>query len=226
VLVGPGLKGLVGMSVARQLHQHGGHVTVCRARAAYAVPTGAAPHPHHTLMQHHYHAKQLWADLGGKECHVGTLPVSPVTIIVDALLGLGWNSQRGGAMTNDDVITRHQHATGLSVEVATLVEWANKNGGKIVSVDVPTGVEADTGESCGLWAQAQVTVALGLPKPGLVPDKTGELFLADVGLPRVVYEKAGVYVKNTHPNNFSEKIPTEFSWKEKYVIKLTGHVNK
>ena len=36
------------------------------------------------------------------------------------------------------------------------------------------------------------TMTLARPKSGLVPDKTGDLILADIGIPRKTYERAGV----------------------------------
>jgi hydroxyethylthiazole kinase-like uncharacterized protein yjeF len=57
----------------------------------------------------------------------------------------------------------------------------------VVSADVPSGVDADTGAVPGAAVQADVTVAFGFPKPGLLlfpgAGQAGELVVADIGLP-------------------------------------------
>jgi hydroxyethylthiazole kinase-like uncharacterized protein yjeF len=57
----------------------------------------------------------------------------------------------------------------------------------VVSADVPSGVDADTGRVPGAAVHADVTVAFGFPKPGLLlfpgAGLAGELVLADIGLP-------------------------------------------
>jgi NAD(P)H-hydrate epimerase len=60
-----------------------------------------------------------------------------------------------------------------------------------VSLDVPSGVDADTGAAPGPAVDPDRTLTLALPKPGLA--RTGGLLeLADLGIPAGVYEAAGV----------------------------------
>ena len=73
-----------------------------------------------------------------------------------------------------------------------LIEWANAQTAPVVSLDVPSGVDATTGIPPGAALQATVTMTLALPKTGLVGDPVGRLWLADIGIPDEVYRRAGI----------------------------------
>ena len=72
------------------------------------------------------------------------------------------------------------------------IEWANSVDTLKVAIDVPTGLNADTGEAFDLVFEADITVTMAALKPGLLlregPDVTGDLFIADIGAPRTLYE--------------------------------------
>ncbi|NER84399.1 MAG: NAD(P)H-hydrate epimerase, partial [Leptolyngbya sp. SIO1D8] len=59
----------------------------------------------------------------------------------------------------------------------------------ILSLDTPSGVDSTTGETPGEFIKATWTMTLALPKTGLLPDKTGTLYLADIGIPAQVYRQ-------------------------------------
>lgn len=58
---------------------------------------------------------------------------------------------------------------------------------KLLSIDVPSGIDATTGKVCGVAARASATVTMGLPKIGLVQsggcEYCGRIRVADIGLP-------------------------------------------
>lgn len=56
----------------------------------------------------------------------------------------------------------------------------------VVSLDVPSGVDATTGKIPGAAVTADATLTLALPKTGLGPN-AGELLLGDIGIPAAVY---------------------------------------
>ncbi|WP_030864372.1 bifunctional ADP-dependent NAD(P)H-hydrate dehydratase/NAD(P)H-hydrate epimerase [Streptomyces sp. NRRL F-2747] len=74
---------------------------------------------------------------------------------------------------------------GLRPAAAALVERI-PDGAVVVAVDLPSGVDADTGEVAGAAVRADVTVTFGAYKPGLLIDpgasRTGALRLVDIGL--------------------------------------------
>ncbi|MFJ3634325.1 NAD(P)H-hydrate epimerase [Streptomyces sp. NPDC090112] len=87
-------------------------------------------------------------------------------LVVDGLLGIGG---RGG----------------LRPAAAALVERIPA-GAPVLAVDLPSGVDADTGEVTGPAVTADVTVAFGAYKPGLLIDPgashAGAVHLVDIGL--------------------------------------------
>ncbi len=73
---------------------------------------------------------------------------------------------------------------------AELIEWANAQAAaQILSLDVPSGVDSTTGETPGVYVHAHTTMTLALPKTGLIPEKTGKLMLADLGIPKETYRR-------------------------------------
>jgi hydroxyethylthiazole kinase-like uncharacterized protein yjeF len=94
-------------------------------------------------------------------------------LIIDALLGTGLKGS----------------ATGPA---AALIEAMDRSPAPVLAVDVPSGLDADTGhaESC---VHAARTVTLALPKVGLLlyPGRAlaGELIVAPIGMPRPLLEE-------------------------------------
>ncbi|MEV8455202.1 NAD(P)H-hydrate dehydratase [Streptomyces sp. NPDC052095] len=90
-----------------------------------------------------------------------------VDLVVDGITGIGG---RGG----------------LRQEAAEVVRALAATGAPLVAVDLPSGVEAGTGEVRGEAVRADVTVTFGTYKPGLLVDpaaeRTGALRLVDIGL--------------------------------------------
>ncbi len=89
-------------------------------------------------------------------------------VVLDALFGTGLNKPLTGSL-------------------AKLVRLVNDSGVPVVSVDIPSGISADTGEVLGIAIKANQTIAFGLPKRGhfLHPGAahTGRLSVADIGFP-------------------------------------------
>ena len=82
--------------------------------------------------------------------------------------------------------------TGLQDEVrepyATAIKVINGLHLPVVAIDVPSGLDADTGEAHGVCVRANATVTMGLPKLGLLEpaatDFVGTIEVADIGFPR------------------------------------------
>ncbi|MCH7770129.1 MAG: NAD(P)H-hydrate epimerase, partial [Bacteroidetes bacterium] len=94
--------------------------------------------------------------------------------------------------------------------VLEMINFINRNNIPTISLDIPTGVLVTSGENPGEFVKPEITLTLALPKTGLYPDKCGEIILADVGIPKVVYEKIGL--KYNSP--FSDKYIIPISVKE------------
>jgi NAD(P)H-hydrate epimerase len=81
---------------------------------------------------------------------------------------------------------------------AALIEFSNTTHIPILSLDVPSGLNASTGETFGpLTVKATATMTLGLPKLGLFIENgkvyRGELYLADISIPPDVFKDADVH---------------------------------
>jgi NAD(P)H-hydrate epimerase len=78
--------------------------------------------------------------------------------------------------------------------VADLIWWAGKSVAPIVSLDVPSGIEATTGEVFEPAITADATVTLALPKSGLVSTQAsknvGDLYVADIAVPASLYRSS------------------------------------
>ncbi|SEP06494.1 yjeF C-terminal region, hydroxyethylthiazole kinase-related/yjeF N-terminal region [Actinacidiphila rubida] len=75
---------------------------------------------------------------------------------------------------------------GLRPEAEPLADAARAARAAVVAVDLPSGVDADTGEVPGAAVHADITVTFGTYKPGLLVDpaaeRAGALRLIDIGL--------------------------------------------
>ncbi|RAS30317.1 NAD(P)H-hydrate dehydratase [[Kitasatospora] papulosa] len=93
--------------------------------------------------------------------------LGPLDLVVDGITGIGG---RGG----------------LRPEAAELVRAVTAGHVPVLAVDLPSGVEADTGEVLGEAVRADATVTFGTYKPGLLVDPAaghaGALRLVDIGL--------------------------------------------
>lgn len=117
--------------------------------------------------------RRIFGSTPGREAQLQEIRKICPTLILDALIGYSLNGAPRG-MTSD------------------LILWANETGSSILSLDVPSGVEATTGDTPGEVIKSTWTLTLALPKTGLMPEKTGKLYLADIGIPVVVYQKIGI----------------------------------
>ncbi len=69
-----------------------------------------------------------------------------------------------------------------------IVTAVNESGKKVISADVPSGLNADTGEVMGAAVKASATAVFGTLKHGLTigrgPELAGEIRMIDIGLPK------------------------------------------
>lgn len=114
--------------------------------------------------------RKIFQATGGKEISLQNLSGIKPTIIIDAIIGYSLKAApRGKALE--------------------MIRWANKSTGPVLSLDVPSGLDATTGNTPGEFIRPDWTITLALPKTVLLPERTGKLFLADIGIPTKVYRK-------------------------------------
>ena len=174
VLVGDGGNGGGGLCAARHLANHGREVHVGLDRPS-AELTGAAATQYRILqgtdatMVTDHGTDENTEDGGdhGSE----SLGLDDAGVVVDAVIGYGLTGvPRGRA---------REH-----------IDECNRTATPVLSLDVPSGVDATTGEQPGVAVDADHTLTLALPKTGLAGQPN--LWLADIGLPRAVYRHVGI----------------------------------
>jgi NAD(P)H-hydrate epimerase len=106
----------------------------------------------------------------GREIDKTQLPEQRPDLILDALIGYGLKSAPDENMTQ-------------------LIRWANSSGAQILALDLPSGLNATTGETPGACIVPKWTMTLALPKTGLLPERVGELYLADIGIPEATFRR-------------------------------------
>lgn len=76
----------------------------------------------------------------------------------------------------------------LSPFYCEAIEQINKSGIPVLAVDIPSGLDADSGAAVSSAIRAQATVAMGLPKKGFLKPSArkylGRVVVADISLPR------------------------------------------
>src|SRR3989344_6383383 len=99
------------------------------------------------------------------------------TLVIDALLGYNLKGNPRGWF-------------------ATLIEEANNSGKQILSVDVPSGLDATAGKPCEPCIRASSTITLTLPKKGLLTRQgrkfAGKIYVGYMSVPRGVFTRAGL----------------------------------
>ncbi len=163
IFCGLGGNGGDGFAIARHLLSKGFRVSVFLAGRAHDISHEAASKNYRALMS-------LRQDNIVIEVHDSSLiPDVKADIAVDALLGTG---SKGS----------------LRPPIMQFVEEINKIDAFRVAVDVPTGVDADTGEVAGNAVKADMTVTFHLRKRGLerAAKHVGQLVVKEIGLPREI----------------------------------------
>lgn len=94
-------------------------------------------------------------------------------LIVDAIIGYGLDSRPRGVARE-------------------LIRRIADRRCPVLSLDIPSGVDATSGEHTGDFVKADRTLTLALPKTGLTHESAGEIFLADIGIPQEVYRRLGL----------------------------------
>ena len=173
VAVGPGNNGGGGLVAARHLVNRGASVRVVLARPALRM-SEAAQHQLATLIAMGAHCCVATYDLTDDELeHV----LANADVVVDAVLGYRIHGAPRG-------------------EAERLIGFVVRAGRPVVSLDLPSGVDPDTGEAAGIAITATATLTLALPKPGLFRGegsrRAGRVYLGDIGLPDALYAGLGI----------------------------------
>lgn len=171
VLCGPGNNGGDGWVIARTLVNRGHEV-----EAAFVGPPEKLEARSDDVRLH----LALWRDLGRgapvlRDAPAVRAAAEGAVLVVDALFGTG--------------LTRP-----LGTPWREAIQTLNVLGRPIVAVDLPSGLDADTGEVLGAAVYATATVTFVAAKPGFTrargPACCGTVHVAEIGIPRPLIEAA------------------------------------
>jgi NAD(P)H-hydrate epimerase len=165
IVCGKGNNAGDGWALARLLYLSGYLVTVFRPDGEVNLPPDARQN------------REMALKLGINELPWSSLSSDPallsVTVVVDALLGTGFRGKVAG-------------------DLATTIELINNCTAPVIAVDIPSGVEADTGRISGPAIKADLTLTFGLPKVGLMVypgrEYAGGIIVDPIGLPKPLLE--------------------------------------
>lgn len=144
LLVGPGNNGGDALQAGRLLAASGFAVRACAVDAILAAPPAA---PDAAAAWHAWHADGLeLASLADKSAWMLTRP----PLVIDGLFGIGLSRP-------------------LPSVVAPVITWIRRARAQVLAIDVPSGLDADTGAAVqnGLVLHATATVTMIADKPGL-----------------------------------------------------------
>ncbi len=126
---------------------------------------------------------QIFQGTSGKGVDAKNLGQVAPDFILDALIGYSLRAAPRGV-------------------AAELIRWANGPKAPILALDVPSGVDSTTGDVAGEYIKPRWTMTLALPKTGLLPERTGNLLLADIGIPGETYRRLGLAYTSPFGNRY------------------------
>jgi NAD(P)H-hydrate epimerase len=123
---------------------------------------------------------RIFRKLGGPFKKIGRMTpaaaraMAGCAVVVDALFGVGLNRE-------------------IQDPFRGIIEKINAAGRAVIAVDVPSGLNATTGEVFGVCVKATRTVTFTCPKKGFFrregPRHTGKIIVADIGIPKQLVQR-------------------------------------
>lgn len=172
IFIGKGNNGGDGLVAARHLVNMGAEVKLLALADMEDFSENAAVN----LGIWHKMGQKVYSLLHGDGINIARLILMNTDLIVDAVYGTGFKGKVGE-------------------KAGRIFEALNGSGKPIVAVDIPSGLEADSGKVSDSCIQAGHTVTFGLPKLGLLlepgADYVGNLHVVDISIPAGLVEKYG-----------------------------------
>ena len=168
VACGSGNNGGDGFVAARHLHLAGREVVV--------IALGAADRATGEARAAWKQAEDSGVPVGGLAAMQG-FPARPGDVVVDAIFGTGLL----------------RPAIGMFAEAIEAIAALRERGARVLSVDIPSGISADTGRAVGPAVRADRTVTFGFAKIGLAlqpgAEMAGEVSVASIGIPAAAADR-------------------------------------
>ena len=163
-------------------------------------------------------AKQAAAAWGGRIAPLPRLAYAGAALVIDAIFGAGLARPPEGA----------------ALGAINAINAYAARGGRVLSVDVPSGLDGGTGQTPGACVQAGASVTFFRLKPGhiLLPGRglCGRLALADIGIPAEVLTTIAPKAMLNAPRLWRSAMPKLDAQSHKYsrgaVLVLSGPAHR
>ena len=184
IFVGKGNNGGDGLVIARQLAHAG-----CNVQILLVSPADSFTAEARTNLDI---ASKLGLKIREIVTDISTIRRTDCDLHVDAILGTGLR----GTVRNS---------------IAKVINAINDLPIPVLAVDLPSGLDADTGHPLGTCIRADQTITIGLPKRGLLmhpgAELSGELEIVDIGFPKQVIDAQKINVNWTTEKEVVNSIP-------------------
>ena len=192
ILVGKGNNGGDGLVIARQLAHTGHDVHIFLVSPADSF-TAEADINLQIVKNLGLRIEEIVSDAKrGSEWGSALNHIASCELLVDAIFGTGLR----GAVRDP---------------IAPVIDTLNTLSTPTLSIDLPSGLDADTGTPLGTCVQAERTLTIGLPKRGLLmhpgAELAGKLEVVDIGFPKQVIDAQDIKVHWTTAAAASEWVP-------------------
>ncbi|MEM1524513.1 MAG: NAD(P)H-hydrate epimerase, partial [Nitrososphaerales archaeon] len=202
IFCGPGNNGGDGFVVARKLHSNGAYVKIFLL-AEKEKYKGSAKKNFEIISKFPIEIEKANIDLIKNS-------LDKIDAIVDAIFGTGLERNIEG--TYRDVI-----------------DLINKSKKPIFSIDIPSGINGDTGQEMGISIKADYTIAYGLPKIGnlIYPGygKCGKLYVSHISYPIPLQNSESIKVEVSIPIPIPERDPNATKFSYGPILTIAGSRN-
>lgn len=177
VLCGSGNNGGDGLVVARKIHSSGGKVKVCLVSDASKFKGAASLN--HKIASHLPLEMDSFQSVGNLEKQI-----SQCDAVVDALFGTGLTREVEGKYRD-------------------IIDLINRSGKTVFSIDIPSGIQGESGQVMGVAVRSDFTITYGLPKLGnlLFPGSEygGKLYVSHISFPPSMYNQDSLQIATNDP---------------------------
>ena len=177
ILVGSGNNGSDGLIAAKYLKMWGAEVTV------YLCSKRKDSYPNMATLKDL--GIQIKCSLNDSQLNDLKFMVSTSSVLVDGVMGTGLSRSIQGDM----------------LPIFKLIRETNNQNLYRISVDIPSGLNSDTGEADELSIKSDLTLTLGYPKLGLYLNKgstlTDKVEILDIGIPKNIIPKSKINLTTT-----------------------------
>jgi len=187
LLCGSGHNGGDGIAAARHLH-----IRSAKVHLFLLAPVEKQSGDTKVMLDAWIAREGVWQVIGSFSQEEMIETLSRSDLIIDAILGTGLSHQVAGEYKNAiDCMNNVRQNFNIP----------------IVSIDIPSGISADTGEMMGAAVWADYTLTIALPKRGLFLwdglEHRGEWDVIDIGFPKKLIDQADIKVNLAAPAVFS-----------------------